>query len=104
LRQAGENRFAGDLLTALQAYSKENSGQLPTDISQLAPFLSSSADPAILQRWTIVPASSEPRKDWGITQKGPVDKDYDTRIAISLNRWETQPWSKTGSITVPLRR
>jgi hypothetical protein len=59
---------------------------------------------AILQRWTIVPGTAGTAGNWSITEKAPVDEDYDTHITIGLNRWETKPWAPGGTLTVPLRQ
>ena len=56
----------------------------------MKPYFVSPIDDAILQRYDIVPTSSltkflaEVGGDWVITQKAPVNKKFDGRVAIGL--------------------
>ena len=77
------------LRSALQQYAKDNSGQFPTDLSQLKPYFDSPIYDGILERYTILSASSlvselRPGGDWVITQKAPVNEEQDWRTATSL--------------------
>ena len=77
------------LRSALQQYAKDNSGQFPTDLSQLKPYFDSPIYDIILERYTILLASSlvselRPGGDWVITQKAPVNEAHDWRTATSL--------------------
>ena len=91
---------------ALQKYAKANNGQFPSDVEQLKPYIDPPVDEAIFQRWQVVPAKSLPKYlaeiggDWLITQKAPVDKEYEGRYAIGLagfrslgseGRWDPLP-------------
>jgi len=75
---------------ALRKYAKANNGQFPSDLTQLKPYFRKPSDDAIMDRYEIVSTSSlvsELRSagDWAITQKAPVDEDFDDRIAVGLN-------------------
>lgn len=89
LRANAEAPVQQALFRALGQYGRDNNGQFPTDLSQLQPWFESPVDDAILQRYEIVPTSSliselRPGGDWAITQKAPVDAEYDSRTAIGL--------------------
>ena len=85
-------KFADIAFKALQEYAAANNDQFPADLSDLLPYLKAPADPAMLDRYEIVPASSllkslrETGEDWVITQKAPVNEQYDARVAIGLAR------------------
>jgi hypothetical protein len=78
------------LADALRQYDKSNNGQFPTDVSQLTPYFKSPVDDSVLQDWTILRTSSLPSEmrgadDWVITQKAPVDEEFDQRVVVGLN-------------------
>jgi len=87
LRGAGENRFGLMLKSALNGYMQSNNEQFPTDLAQLEPYFDSPVDGAALQRWEIAPSETVKSLGLGgdviITQKGPVDEVFDTRIGIA---------------------
>jgi hypothetical protein len=89
LRLAGENKFSSLLQPALSKYLQANAGQFPADVSELKPYFESAVDDAILQRYAILLAKEVPRLglggDWIITEKAPVDEEYDSRIGIGPN-------------------
>ena len=86
LRGAAEGKFIQLLQPALKQFLAANNEQFPTDLSQLQPYFKSAVDPAILQRYEIVPSESISNVKlggaWVITQKGPVDEAYDSRRVI----------------------
>jgi RNA polymerase sigma factor (sigma-70 family) len=90
VRSTAQLIFAEFMLrSALQQYAKDHSGQFPTVISLLRPYLDSPVYDSILERYTILPASSlvselRPGGDWVITQKAPVNEAHDWRTATSL--------------------
>ena len=90
VRSVAERIFADfKLHPALQQYAKDNNGQFPTDLSRLRPYFDSPIYDGILERYTILPASSliselRPGGDWVITQKAPVNEAHDWRTATSL--------------------
>lgn len=92
LRTSGEGKFATQAEMALRKYLKANDDRFPTELAQLkpyfAPHLVPPIDDAILQRWNIVPTTNGNSGfggDWVITQKSPVDEDYDARCWIGPN-------------------
>ena len=89
LRGEAEGKVASMLQPALKEYMKANNGQFPVDVGQLQPYLASAVDPAILQRWEVMPANSIRSLGMGgdmvISQKGPVDDVFDTCFGIGPN-------------------
>jgi RNA polymerase sigma factor (sigma-70 family) len=84
---------------ALNAFTRANNGQLPTDLSQLKPYYK--ADPghtaalddatidAIFARYTLLRAgnlSDLPADAWIIVEKASVDKEYDSRAKFGNGR------------------
>jgi RNA polymerase sigma factor (sigma-70 family) len=86
LRHTAENNFASLAQPALSKYMQANNGQFPTDLSQLQPYFETPIGDAILSRWEILPQSALPNQkmgsDWVITEKAPVDPEFDNRWAI----------------------
>jgi RNA polymerase sigma factor (sigma-70 family) len=86
LRHTAENNFAAMLQPALSKYMDANNKQFPTDLSQLQPYFSSPVADTILSRWQIVPQSDIDNVrvggDWVVTEKAPVDPEFDQRWAI----------------------
>jgi chromosome segregation ATPase len=74
--------------SALNAFLRATGGQLPTDLSQLKPYLKfgdTSVDDAtldaILERYTLLHTGNLrdiPPNAWIVVEKAPVDNDYDT--------------------------
>lgn len=58
LRMNAESEPMWQLAKAAQAYSKQNNGQIPSDLSQVMPYLQKPMDADILQRYEIVPSST----------------------------------------------
>ena len=89
LRRAAENKFVSLLQPALRQYMQANNSQFPTDLSQLQSFFESPVGDAVLQRWKIAPADEVPNVriggDWIVTQKSPVDEEYDSRLVVGPN-------------------
>jgi RNA polymerase sigma factor (sigma-70 family) len=89
LRHMAEYTFVSAAQGALRKYLKANNDQFPTDLAQLQPYLDTPMDPAILQRWEIMPQTAVPNMnmggDWIITEKAPVDRELDSRIAFGQN-------------------
>ena len=89
LRGLAKNRLP--LAGGLNEYINANDGQLPTDLSQLKPYIRSrlgdtvleeSALDAMLQRYQLLHTGTVndfPQGTWIIAEKAPVDKEYDTR-------------------------
>ena len=89
LRGLAKNRLP--LASGLNAFINANNGQLPTDLSQLKPYIRSrlgdtavedGALDAMLERYTLLrtgAANDFPQGTWLVAEKAPVDKEYDTR-------------------------
>jgi len=105
-RSAAQVEFSMKLFEALQAYSKKNNGQFPGAVSELGPYFESPVDNSVLENWTILPTRSLASEikvggDWAITQKAPVDAEFDQAVAVSLmgthlgmhgtNQWVRNP-------------
>lgn len=96
-RSNAEMKFADMAFKALKRYAAANHGSFPTDLSQLDPYFEVPVEDIILQRYHIVPTKSlhlkflqEAGGDWVITQKAPVNRQYDMRITIGLKgSWST---------------
>ena len=88
LRSSAEGAVGTTLQSSLRKYLAANNNVFPSDIGQLKPYFDSPVEEAILQRYEIVPASDLKSiklgdAAWLITQKAPVDEEYDSRMAIS---------------------
>jgi hypothetical protein len=89
-RSKAQIHFARTTLgDALRQYGKNNNGQFPTDLSQLASYFKSPVDDSVLRDWTILPTSSLPsemrvEEDWVITQKAPINAEQDQRVVVGL--------------------
>ena len=88
LRTSAEQRFQPNLLAALKKYLKDSAGTFPTDPSQLAPYFDSPVDPAVLQRYAVIPTNSDlmdgkkPGTGFVVT-RNPVDPKYDYSLVLS---------------------
>jgi RNA polymerase sigma factor (sigma-70 family) len=89
LRSLAKNRVP--MGASLNAFIRANNEQLPTDLSQLKPYIKSALgdvaldDPtldAIIERYALLRTGSVnelPPGTWIIAEKAPVDKEYDSR-------------------------
>jgi RNA polymerase sigma factor (sigma-70 family) len=108
LRGAGENKVALMLQRALKGYLKQNGDALPSDLSQLKPFMDPNTDDSFLQRWEIAPASTIKSLGLGgdtvITERAAVDDVFDLRHGIGPFGMGTTDFlaSETRSIMEPL--
>jgi hypothetical protein len=85
------------MIPALRGYAAANSGQLPTDISQLKPYSVVGMSDDVLQRYQIVKTGNVNDLHPGdvlIAEKAPVDEQNDTLFAIGLNTWS---WHGVGT-------
>ena len=88
LRSAVEIRFGDMLSSALRKYLAANGNQFPTELSQLQPYFSSPVIDAAWHRYAVLPAAevgrmAMPKDKWVISQKAPVDEQFDSRIMVS---------------------
>lgn len=89
VRSLAKNRLP--MGSSLWSYTQANNGELPTDLSQLKPYIKSNLKDlqlddgdldAILKRYEPLRTGNVkdfPSGTWFIVEKAPVDKDYDTR-------------------------
>jgi RNA polymerase sigma factor (sigma-70 family) len=86
LRGAAEFKIVPRFHEALKKYMDSNNGELPRTMDALTGYFKEPVDAAILQRYEVVPSESIPTvslgMDWVVTQKEPVDPDYDSRAVI----------------------
>jgi RNA polymerase sigma factor (sigma-70 family) len=86
LRSIAENKLAEMLQTGLRKYRLANSQKELEDLTDLQPFLENPIDEKILQRYSIFPPNIIPSVrvggDWVISQKAPVDAEYDMRLVL----------------------
>ena len=94
LRKRAKDQFAPLAMQALSAYAKANGGQPPLSLSQLSPYLPESTDPAILNRYSLLPANfpQQPASPsiggpMILREKGVVDAQYDTGFDIGPSGW-----------------
>jgi RNA polymerase sigma factor (sigma-70 family) len=108
LRGAAENKVALMLQNALKSYLKQNGDAVPTELSQLKPFLPPNTDDALFQRWEIAPASTIKSLGLGgdtiITERSAVDDVFDLRHGIGPFGMGTTDFlsSETREIISPL--
>jgi hypothetical protein len=89
LRNVAKEKVASLMSEALKRYLKSNDGKFPADAAQLKPYFEPPMDDAILERYTVLPATditnmglTMRQADFLITEKAPVDVDYDARFVI----------------------
>jgi len=93
LRSAAKAQFAPTMAKALRDYTQANGGQLPTDISQLAPMFDPPVDDAILQRYRLLHTNNVnelPSSEMLVTEIAAVDPLIEDRISISLDRYNVK--------------
>lgn len=105
LRSAAENKFVPVIRKALSAFQAENDGRLPTDFAELRPHFDAQTDPAILARWTIVPAETIPNISLGVdflvTQMSAVvDREIDDVRLLSPNGINSTTYERIESAQV----
>jgi len=86
IRKNAKNKFANLLQSALKEFADANSGQLPTDLSQVAPYFKPPVDNEALARYQLTQTGSltDVGQNRFVKEKAPVD-DYDTLFEIALN-------------------
>ncbi|MDB6029383.1 MAG: polymerase, sigma-24 subunit, subfamily [Verrucomicrobiales bacterium] len=90
LRSAAENKFVNMLQPALHKYLTEHQDVFPTDVSELRSYFYPE-HAAILEHYTIVPASDIPNLNmggkWIITEKTRIDSENDAIYGVGPNGW-----------------
>jgi len=92
LRRLAKSRLYPAWQRAFRAYLDKNDNQLPTVLAQLKPYFETPIDDAILRRYQLLitgNASTLNPGDYIMTEKAPVDQDYDERYEMGLGhtRW-----------------
>ena len=102
LRNTAANKLALKVQPALARYLEANNKAFPTDVNDLLPYLEPK-DPALLSRYAVVPSSKvmsvKMGGDWIVTQKAPVDSEFDTQFVIGPNGFGSCSWPKEGQPT-----
>jgi RNA polymerase sigma factor (sigma-70 family) len=108
LRGLGKERFGTYASRALDRFIAANDGQLPTDPSQLKPYFDVPVDDKTLQRYRVVQTGDAKSlsDSYVLSEKGPVDPDYDSHLYIGQHgQWASfgtggggedgpYPWAK----------
>lgn len=101
VRQKAKTQFAELATAALNEYFVATKGGSPTDPSQLVPFFKTPIDTSLLQRYQLVPSSTVPGlMETGtviLSEKAPVDRDYDTHFYIGKKGVASYALGPTGS-------
>ncbi|MDB6129486.1 MAG: polymerase, sigma-24 subunit, subfamily [Verrucomicrobiales bacterium] len=99
IRGEAENKAAQLFQKSLKAYMKDSHDQFPQTIADLQPYLDSKIDGPITQRWQVAPASAVPNvgvgSDWIITQKAPIDPEYDRHFVVGVNGFGSSSYDST---------
>lgn len=86
LRNVAKGKFGTYATHALDKFIAANNGQLPTDLSQLKSYFEVPVEDAVLQRWQVevlqTGDASDPRDNWELSEKAPVDRDYELPIKV----------------------
>ena len=89
LRNAATSKFVPQLRIALRKYLDSNNKEFPTDIAQLHSYFEPPVSDAILQRYAVLPSEELPSLGmggkWIISQRAPVDGEFDSRVGIGPN-------------------
>ncbi|HWY76590.1 MAG TPA: sigma-70 family RNA polymerase sigma factor [Verrucomicrobiae bacterium] len=89
LRNNAKHEFAGIVQQALRAYTAANDGQLPGNLGQLKPYLSTPLDDSVLDRYTMLRTGKigDPsRVDYVVGETAPpVDNLYDTVLRVGMS-------------------
>ena len=93
VRGNAELQVLDQLGSALRQYANANHGQMPAQLSDLKSYLTVPLEDEILNRYELVASSSLVQQlqgggDWVITQKAPVDGEWDVRITTGLTGWK----------------
>jgi RNA polymerase sigma factor (sigma-70 family) len=138
LRTAGKTRFGGILESALRKYLGQSETSAPdsavrpdnadfrerypgarvgkstailddlTNLSQLNAYFDMPISNDLLDRWEILPVSSEQSKrmygNWLITEKEPLDQQFDSRYVVYIHPHSGRPVGMSRSYLFPLDR
>jgi hypothetical protein len=93
LRHEAKQFTAVFLNAALRSYTQANAGRFPTDVLQLKPYLPIELGDDVLQRYSMVKTgdlSNLQSGDMVMSEKSPVDEQYDTLFQIAPGSWSWQ--------------
>lgn len=97
VREVAQRKFGLRINDALRAFQKGTGRAMPTELSELLPYFSSPPDPAMLNGWTLIPATSLPslwfEGEVAITQKAAIDEVLDVRFGIGQNGFGSADFS-----------
>ena len=100
LRSRAKGVFGGMMQKAVRQYVEANGGTLPTEMAQLQRYMNPPADPALLDRYTLVasgPLGEAQRGRTIITENAPpLDNEFDSRFEFSLNSSYSHTVNKNG--------
>ncbi len=83
LRTAAKEKFITRLSAAAQKWTlAEGLDKAPANVAELASRFEPPVDPAILQRYEIVPARPSSRAGWQVREIAAIDEDYDNRYSV----------------------
>jgi RNA polymerase sigma factor (sigma-70 family) len=90
LRSSGKQRFGNMMQKALKKYALANDGMLPSELSQLQPYMERPVDPTLFQRYQLTQSgrlADAPANGHNLIAEIalPADEDYDSRFTFGLN-------------------
>lgn len=85
LRKLGKERFANQLVSALQAFSQTSGGKPPADLAQLLPYLQPPIDQTFIDRYrpNDTGKDAKGRPTFVVSERAVVDPDSDTLFDIT---------------------
>lgn len=106
LRSTAEANFGTkQLQPALKRFVQATGNGFPGDLGQLQSYFEDSVDSSILERWAVMPADAVRNIRVGgtamVSQKAPVDSDYDTRRVYGANGSGSTNWGASVERTAP---
>ena len=92
-REIGERKFAVEIGAALRAFKSDHQNQDPDDFALLRPYFDPRTDPAILQRWTILPSEFFPQihldSRFVVTQLPALTEEKQSMVRLVSSRGST---------------
>jgi RNA polymerase sigma factor (sigma-70 family) len=84
LRSLAKNNFGTYAAHALDKFIAAQNGQLPTEVPQLKPYFEVPVDDDTLQRYRLLHtgAANSFQDPWVLSEKAPVDRDYDSHLYV----------------------
>ena len=92
LRQRAKEEFANEISNALRKFIANNTGNLPTDLSQLNSYLSRPLTEDLLKSYKLLYSgkiADAPKGEWLIIETRPQEDPGHTHFAIGTNGWAT---------------